>query len=198
VTTSGPPSGATASEPARGGAVSTSTPPPEARDEQQGRQIGELVLAVLLAALGVYLLIDAGAIAVPGSSNTVGPRFFPYAVGGLTLLTGAALALRVLRGDRGPADDSEDVDPDAPTDWRAVAVIAVAFLAHALLINVIGWPLAVALMFAAVAWALGAVGIVRPFLIGLALGCVVWIVFVKALNVALPGGTVLEFLTDWF
>jgi len=162
------------------------------------RNTGELVLAVLLAALGVYLLVDAGAIAVPGSTNTLGPRFFPYLVGGLTVVTGAFLALRVLRGDRAPSDDSEDVDPDAPTDWRAVAVIAVAFLAHALLINVIGWPLAVALMFAAVAWALGAVGIVRPFLIGLAVGCIAWIVFVKALNVALPGGTVLEFVTSWF
>jgi len=177
--------------------VSSAVSPP-GTPEQTGRHTGELVMAVLLAALGVYLLVDAGAIAVPGSSNTVGPRFFPYAVGALTLLTGAALALRVLRGDRGPADDSEDVDPDAPTDWRAVAVIAVAFLAHALLINVIGWPLAVALMFGAVSWALGAVGVVRPFLIGLTLGCVVWIVFVKALNVALPGGTVLEFLTGWF
>ncbi len=162
------------------------------------RNTGEMVMALLLAALGVYLLVDAGAIAVPGSSNTVGPRFFPYAVGGLTLATGAALALRTLRGDRGPSDDSEDVDLDAPTDWRAVAVIAVAFLAHALLINVIGWPLAVALMFAAVAWALGAVGVVRPFLIGLLAGCIVWIVFVKALDVALPGGVVLEYLTSWF
>ena len=198
MTASSPPPGTSPAEPHGASAVSAPTPPPGTADQPQGRQIGELVMAVLLAGLGVYLLVDAGAIAVPGSSNTVGPRFFPYAVGGLTLLTGTALALRVLRGDRGPADDSEDVDLDAPTDWRAVAVIAVAFLAHALLINVIGWPLAVALMFAAVAWALGAVGVVRPFLIGLTLGCVVWIIFVKALNVALPGGTVLEFLTDWF
>ena len=176
--------------------MSTAVTPPQA-PERTGRNTGELVMALLLAALGVYLLVDAGAIAVPGSSNTVGPRFFPYAVGVLTVLTGAGLALRVLRGDRGPADDSEDVDPDAPTDWRAVAVIAVAFAAHALLINVIGWPLAVALMFGAVAWALGAAGVVRPFLIGLTVGCVAWIVFVKALNVALPGGTVLEFLTAW-
>ena len=176
--------------------MSTAVGPPQGA-ERTGRNTGELVMAVLLAALGVYLLIDAGAIAVPGSSNTVGPRFFPYAVGALTLVTGVGLGFRVLRGDRGPADDSEDVDPDAPTDWRAVAVIAVAFAAHALLINVIGWPLAVALMFAAVSWALGAVGVVRPFLIGLTLGCVAWVVFVKALNVALPGGTVLEFLTGW-
>jgi putative tricarboxylic transport membrane protein len=163
-----------------------------------GRDNGELAMAVLLALLGVYLLVDAGSITIPGSSNTVGPRFFPYAVGALTVLTGAGLAFRVLRGDRGPADESEDVDPEAGTSWRAVGVIAVAFLAHALLINVIGWPLAVTLMFAAVAWSLGAVGIVRPLLAGGITSVVVWIVFVKGLNVALPGGTVLEFLTDWF
>ena len=163
-----------------------------------GRDVGELAMAVLLAVLGAYLVLDAGNISVPGSANTVGPRFFPYAVGALTVLTGLALAFRVLRGDRGPADESEDVDPEAGTSWRAVAVIAVAFLAHALLINVIGWPLAVTLMFAAVAWSLGAVGIVRPLLAGGITSVVVWIVFVKGLNVALPGGTVLEFLTNWF
>jgi len=165
---------------------------------ERGRDTGELAMALLLALLGGYLLLDAGDISVPGSANTVGPRFFPYAVGALTVLTGLALAFRVFRGDRGPADESEDVDPEAGTSWRAVAVIAVAFLAHALLINVIGWPLAVTLMFAAVAWALGAVGIVRPLLAGGVTSVVVWIVFVKGLNVALPGGTVLEFLTDWF
>ena len=183
--------------------TSTAAGPPAAQpavpgDAGRGRDNGELAMAVLLALLGVYLLVDAGNISVPGSTNTVGPRFFPYAVGALTVLTGLALAFRVFRGDRGPADESEDVDPEAGTSWRAVAVIAVAFLAHALLINVIGWPLAVALMFAAVAWALGAVGAVRPFLIGLTASCVVWIVFVKALNVALPGGAVLEYLTSWF
>ena len=35
-------------------------------------------------------------------------------------------------------------------------------------------------------------------LVGLTVGCVVWIIFVKALDVALPGGIVLEFLTSWF
>jgi putative tricarboxylic transport membrane protein len=168
---------------------------PEARP---GRNNGELAAAVLLAVLGGYLILDAGSITVPGSSNTVGPRFFPYAVGALTLATGLLLAVRVLRGDQGPPDESEDLDPDAPTDWRAVGIVAVAFLAHALLINVIGWPLAVTLMFATVAWALGAIGIVRPLIAGGVTSVVVWIVFVKALNVALPGGTVLEFSTNWF
>jgi len=166
--------------------------------EPAGRNTGELALTVLLAGLGLYLVLDASSIAVPGSTNTVGPRFFPYLVGGLVLATAVALGVRVFRGDRGPADESEDVDLTAGTSWRAVAIIAVAFLAHALLINVVGWPLAVALMFGVVAWALGARGIVRPLLAGGVTAVVVWIVFVKALGVALPGGTLLELATDWF
>jgi putative tricarboxylic transport membrane protein len=163
-----------------------------------GRSTGEFVMALLLAALGLYLILDAANIAVPGSANQVGPRFFPYLIGGVIVATGVALAARVWRGDRGPADESEDVDPTAGTSWQAVGIISVAFLAQALLINVIGWPLAVALMFAMVAWALGARGFVRPFLAGIITSAVVWIIFVKGLNVALPGGTLLEWATDWF
>ncbi|MGY1690864.1 tripartite tricarboxylate transporter TctB family protein [Geodermatophilus sp. SYSU D01105] len=173
-------------------------PAPVPAEEPPGRSTGELLMTVLLGALGVYLVVDAGTIAVPGSANTVGPRFFPYLVGGLVIATALALGYRVFRGDRGPADESEDVDPTAGTSWRAVGIIAVAFLAHALLINVIGWPLAVTLMFGTVAWALGARGIVRPLIAGGITSVVVWIVFVKALNVALPGGTLLELATSWF
>ncbi|MGY1739380.1 MULTISPECIES: tripartite tricarboxylate transporter TctB family protein [unclassified Blastococcus] len=164
----------------------------------QGRSNGELALTALLLVLGLYLVLDAANIAIPGSSNTIGPRFFPYLIGGMVIATALALGFRVWRGDRGPADESEDVDPTAGTDWRAVAVVAVAFLAHTLLINVIGWPLAVTLMFAAVAWALGARGVVRPLLTGGITAVVIWIVFVKALDVALPGGTLLEWATNWF
>ena len=172
-------------------------PTPVASAPPEGRSNGELAMAVLLGVLGVYLLVDAADIGVPGSANTVGPRFFPYLVGGLVLATALALAYRIWRGDRGPADESEDVDPTAGTSWRAVGIIGVAFLAHALLINVIGWPLAVTLMFGTVAWSLGARGIVRPLLTGGVVSVLVWIVFVKALGVALPGGILLELATEW-
>jgi putative tricarboxylic transport membrane protein len=164
----------------------------------EGRSNGELAMTVLLGVLGLYLVVDAGNIAIPGSTNTIGPRFFPYLVGGLVIATALGLGFRILRGDRGPADESEDVDPTAGTSWQQVGIVAVAFLAHALLINVVGWPLAVTLMFATIAWALGARGIVRPLIAGGVTSVVVWIVFVKALNVALPGGTVLEWATSWF
>jgi putative tricarboxylic transport membrane protein len=184
---------------AREPAVSDRTPEPSEvpATPQRTRNNGELALSVLLALLGVYLVVDAGSITIPGSSNTVGPRFFPYLVGAATIVVGVLLAVRVLRGDQGPEEGGEDVDPDATTSWRSVGIIALAFLAHALLINVIGWPLAVTLMFGTIAWALGARGIVRPLLAGGIVSVVVWLVFVKALGVLLPGGILLELATSW-
>lgn len=161
------------------------------------RNRGELVLSLLLLALGIYLILDARGITIPGSSNTVGPRFFPYLVGAATVLVGGALAVRVLRGDQGPEEEGEDIDPTAATNWRAVVIIAVAFLAHALLINVVGWPLAVTAMFGVVAWALGSRGIIRPLFAGGIASVIIWLVFVKALGVVLPGGILLELATGW-
>jgi putative tricarboxylic transport membrane protein len=166
-------------------------PPPRTR------RWGEVVLTGLLLVIGIYLIVDAGRITVPGSANTVGPRFFPYLVGGATVLVALLLGLRLLRGDQGPEEGGEDIDPNAPTSWRAVGIIAVAFLAHALLINVVGWPLAVTSMFGVVAWALGARGIIRPLLAGGITSVVIWLLFVKALGVVLPGGVLLELATSW-
>ncbi|WP_375432375.1 tripartite tricarboxylate transporter TctB family protein [uncultured Friedmanniella sp.] len=176
---------------------SPDTEPSTPASAPPGRNYGELALSVLLLALGLYVILDATTIAVPGSSNTVGPRFFPYLVGAATVAVGAVLGIRILRGDQGPAEEGEDIDPDAATSWRAVGIIAVAFLAHALLINVVGWPLAVTAMFGVVAWALGARGILRPLLAGGLTSVIVWLIFVKALGVVLPGGILLELATGW-
>ncbi len=173
------------------------TGPADAEPPQRARRWGEVAMAGLLLVIGVYLILDAGRITVPGSANTVGPRFFPYLIGGATVIVAVLLAVGILRGDEGPEDSGEDIDPNARTSWRAVGIIAVAFLAHALLINVVGWPLAVTAMFGVVAWALGARGIVRPLLAGAVTSVVIWLVFVKALGVLLPGGILLELATNW-
>ena len=145
--------------------------------------------------IGLYLIIGGSRITIPGSTNTVGPRFFPYLIGGFTVVVAVLLGVRILRGDRGPEDGGEDIDPDAPTSWRAVGIISVAFLAQALLINVVGWPLAVTSMFGVVAWSLGARGIIRPLVAGGIVSVIIWLLFVKALGVTLPGGILLELAT---
>lgn len=154
--------------------------------------VGELAMVLGLAALGVFVLVDTTTIRVPGSVNTVGPRFFPYLVGGLLVVTAVALAAQVLRGRAVPPEDSEDVDTEVGTDWRAIALVAGGFAAHAVLIEPLGWPIAATVLFAVVALTLGARRAVLSVAIGLSLSTVVWLVFVLGLGVALPGGPL-----DW-
>jgi putative tricarboxylic transport membrane protein len=149
----------------------------------------EYALGAGIAALGIFTLVDAQTIVVPGSANTLGPRAFPTLVGALLVLAGAAVVLATARGRLGAAEQGEDVDPtDARTDWLTVGKLVACFAAMAVLAEWIGWPLATALLFGGAAWSLGARPWWKPLLIGLALGVVIQLVFATGLGLSLPAG----------
>jgi putative tricarboxylic transport membrane protein len=156
------------------------------------RRWGELVLAAATAALGVYVLVAAGSIIVPGSTNTLGPRAFPYLVGGMLVAAGVALVVLVLSGRAGEEEGGEDVDPTVRTDWLTVVLLVVALVVHVFTINVIGWPFAAAILFAAAAVILGARPWWRAALVGLVLGLVIQVIFGGLLKLSLPPGPLLE------
>jgi putative tricarboxylic transport membrane protein len=156
-------------------------------DRLRGR--AELGLAALVLGVGVFLLLQTSSIRVPATANAVGPRFFPYVVGGMLVLAGLALAVTVWRRGSDEPEGGEDVDPTAPTDWKALALLAAAFVAHILLLEPLGFVFTEALLFAAVSWVLGDRGRWwRPPAIGLALALVAYLAFSRALGVALPAG----------
>ncbi|MGO2740724.1 MAG: tripartite tricarboxylate transporter TctB family protein, partial [Cellulosimicrobium funkei] len=161
------------------------------------RRPGELVVAGVTAALGVFVLLDAGTIVVPGSSNTLGPRAFPYLVGALLLATGLVLLVAVWRGHGGQEEDSEDVDPDARTDWLTVGLLGAVLFVHVYAINLVGWPLAATLLFAGAAIVLGARPWWRAAVLGLVLALVIQVLFGGVLGLSLPPGPLLEGVT-WF
>lgn len=167
-----------------GGPTAAATPP--------RRRWGELVLAGVIAALGVYVLLAAGGITVPGSTNTLGPRAFPYLVGALLVAVGAALVVLVLTGRAGQEEGGEDVDPTVRTDWLSVALLVAALVVHVFAINVVGWPFAAAILFAGAAVVLGARPWWRAALAGLVLGLLVQVVFGGLLGLSLPPGPLLE------
>lgn len=115
------------------------------------RALGELIFALLITLLGIYVVLSARGILVPPGNEAMGPRDFPYIVGsGLTLL-GALLIIQVLRGKLGTPDESEDFDTTAATSWVTVALLAGIILLHAQLIEPIGWPVVVLLAITAAA-----------------------------------------------
>ena len=149
----------------------------------------ELGLAALVGGIGVFLLVQTSSIRVPATANAVGPRFFPYVVGVLLVIAGLALAVTVWRGGSDEPESGEDVDPSAPTDWKTLALLTAAFVAHIFLLEPLGFVLTEALLFGAITWVLGARSSWwRPPAIGLVLALVAYLAFSRGLGVALPGG----------
>lgn len=158
---------------------------------------GELVFALLMVALGVFALVGVFAIHAPVGAQ-VGPTVFPIFVAVLLLGSAVTVLFGVLRGQRGVAEDGEDVDQTLPTDWITLLKIVALLLAHLLLIEPVGWAPAAAVLFGGVAWSLGARRWWVALAVGAALALVVQIAFGGLLGLSLPWGPALGWLGRMF
>lgn len=155
-------------------------------------RVGEVVFPVAVAALAIFTLVRAGSITVPISAGAMGPRVLPYLVGGAMLLAAVVALVGVLRGHGGAAEQGEDIDPDAHTDWGTVVKLVLLVGLHIVLIVPLGWPIAAAVLFTGAAWTFGAKPRLRAALIGTAIAFVLQIAFAGGLGVSLPPGPFLE------
>ena len=157
--------------------------------------IGDLIFALAGTAAGVVVAITAGSIRVPpGSANAIGPRAFPYAIAAMLILASVAVIVSVLRGKRGEAEDGEDIDENASTDWATVGVLAILFIAFGLLIQPLGWPLAVLVLFGGTAWELGAKRWWAALVAGLVMGLLTQYLFGTLLGISLPAGPTFDWI----
>jgi putative tricarboxylic transport membrane protein len=149
----------------------------------------ELGVAVLLAALGGLVLVDAARIPTDFTQRgPIGPAAVPTVVGIALLVLAVLLALDVLRGGRGESEMGEDIDLSHPSDWRTVLLLIGAFLANVVLIDLVGWPISGAVLFWGSAYALGSRHWLRDPVIALVLSIVTYLVFARALGIGLPAG----------
>jgi putative tricarboxylic transport membrane protein len=115
--------------------------------------------------------------AAPISYEPVGPRAFPLLLAGLMALAGGWLIARP-----GP-----QVSGLAREHMRPIGLAIVAVFAYAALFEVLGFPLATALMALPVGMAFG--GSWKQSLAGgVAMGLVLYLLFDKLLDVVLPTG----------
>jgi putative tricarboxylic transport membrane protein len=148
----------------------------------------ELIVSALLIGWGMAVVIGSSSIRVPATVNAVDPRFVPRVVGVLMIVLGMLHAIDVLRGNFGEADDGEDVDLTKRGNVVAVLVVAGSLIAHAKLLDRLGWPLAAALLFAGCATGLGAKNFLKTIAISVVLAFAVYFLFAKGLGVYLPRG----------
>jgi len=147
-----------------------------------------IVVAVLVLVGGflVYssLTLDEGFAKV----DPVGPKFFPMIIGVAALVLAVILAIAIPRGSKGEADAGEDIDPEAPGDWRTVGLLIALFVAMILLVNLLGWVIMSALFFAGAATILGSRHYVRNLVVGSVLALASFYAFYSGLGIPLPAG----------
>lgn len=144
-------------------------------------------LAAVVAVVGVYTIVDARGLNV-GFGDPIGPRVFPYVIGAVMLLLAVLLAVATARGDVPQAEEGEDVDLTTPPDWLTVAKLVAILVLNLLLVNVLGWAITGALLFAGCAWALGSRTLVRDVIVGAVLAVGSWYFFYVGLGVPLSPG----------
>jgi putative tricarboxylic transport membrane protein len=162
----------------------------EKQAEPDGRSdYAQYIVVAVLAIVGGFLVysgltLDEGFAKV----DPVGPKFFPLVIGVAALLLAVILAVAIPRGSKGEADAGEDIDPEAPGDWRTVGLLVALFVAMILLVNPVGWVITSALFFAGAATILGAKHYVRNIVIGVVLALASFYAFYSGLGIPLPAG----------
>ncbi len=155
----------------------------------KGRDRAELGVALFLFVVGVVVLLDAVTLETNISQRgPVGPKAIPFLVGALLLVVSGLLARDVWRGGRGEPEGGEDVDLSHGSDWKTVALLAVAFVANLLLIERLGWPVSGAVLFAGSAAAMGSRHYIRDAVIAIVMSVGTWYLFVLGLGITLPVG----------
>ena len=148
---------------------------------------GPRLAGLALLAGSVSILIAVTTIPGRGGYGTSGPRFVPLIVAiGLIVLSALFLLRTWWRPDVALAERSAEED-DA-THWATPALVLVALLVYAFVLEPVDYPLATALVFFAVARVLGSRAPVRDAIAGLVLGFGLFTAFTQYLGVSLPAG----------
>ena len=165
----------------------------DAKDVAPQREVSvdraQYIVCAVLVLVGAFLIYDAVSLAAGFAKvDPVGPKFFPLVVGFGLLATAIILAIAVARGSQGEADAGEDIDPDAPSDWRTVGLLVAMFVATIVLVEPLGWAITGALLFAGCATILGGKNYLLNIVIGVVLSVGSFYAFYSGLGIPLPAG----------
>jgi putative tricarboxylic transport membrane protein len=163
--------------------------PASAGTPARKRHLSELWVCVLRVVVGIVVLIAGLSLGGKFSStDPIGPRAVPFLVAGGLFLTAVLLAVDVLRGGHGHAEEGEDIDLDAPSDWKTVGLLIAVFVANIALVNLLGWVISGAMLFFGTARVLGSRQVIRNLVISFTLSLATFYGFWVGLGIHLPPG----------
>lgn len=146
-----------------------------------------LVLPLFLAAFSTYLAVGNLTMHTPDDVDFPGPTFYPWLLAIAGYLIAAGLVVQYLRTPE-PPEEIPGATWRTYSDWPAIAWCVGGFLAFALLLEVLGWVLAGALLFWCVTRGIGSRRPLFDASLALVFSSVVYLVFAVGLDLSLPSG----------
>ena len=149
----------------------------------------DLILSLAVVALGIIATAVAFQLPEVGGYARIGPNFMPKFVSAGLIFLGVWLLAEVFTGgwrDRVPDDAAER--GEHAFHVGAFAWVSAGLFAQMALIHSGGFVIAAMVVYALVAHGFGSTRWLRDLAIGLVLGVIVYLFFVRFLNVNLPAG----------
>ncbi len=147
------------------------------------------VISCVVLLLGCAASYVAFRLPEGGGYARVGPNVIPEVVAGCLVLMGIWLLAEAATGGwRAAVPDDPAERGEHAFNGRAFIWVTTGLAAQMTLIQSAGFVIAGALLFVCVARAFGSVRLLRDVLIGAAMTLLVFLFFVKFLNVGLPAG----------
>lgn len=153
------------------------------------RAHAELIISLGVLLLGCVVSVVAFRLPEAGGYSRIGPNVIPKVVAGSLILMGIWLLAELFTGGwRSPVPDDPAERGEHAFDRRAFAWISAGLAAQMALIHQAGFVVAGTVLFVLVARGFGSTRVLRDLLTGLAMTLLVFVFFVKFLNVGLPPG----------
>jgi putative tricarboxylic transport membrane protein len=155
---------------------------------QAGKRV-ELILSLGVVALGVFASVVAFQLPDAGGYARVGPNVMPKVVAAGLVVLGLWLLGEVFTGGwRSPTPDDAVERGEHPFVAGAFLWVTAGLFAQMALIQRAGFVLAGMVMFACVARGFSSRNVARDLALGVVLALLVYLFFVRFLNVGLPAG----------
>ena len=154
---------------------------------------GELVFTSFLFLAGVIVIADTALLPEILVDTYVSPRVFAYVTG--FMLAGLSLfqIFQVLRGKLGTPEGIEGGELSKDSNWLALGIALASLLFYVFFVQLLGFIISAGVLFAGLAWALGAKNKVRLAIYAFAFSTILFLAFTQGLQLQLPLG--FDFIT---
>lgn len=156
------------------------------------RMTATKVVALLLCAVAVGVIINAVSFPATAIETDIGAGAFPTFYAGLLIVLALLLVVQEYTPNHGSSSQEQDTVSNIHSDYGRVATGIILTAVYIVLMGYLGYLITTPLFLASIMVLMGYVRRLLTPLIAILLTIVLWLLFVEALQVPLPVGSLFE------